>query len=266
MRLSVLPLTLPLLFSPLACAQAPPQPAATPAAAASAPAQPAPEGTSAQPELVTYQFGLIRKGPKWTPEKTPETQRIQEGHLANIRRLAEEGSLVAAGPVEAAEGSDLRGIFVFKGVSRAEAQKLADSDPAVQAGRLRLEFLDFVGTSGIGRRYREEKAKAGAAFKDEMVQHQLVLVKPGRHFQAGQQAENATLAQLRRSFMENLLKQGQVLLAGPFGTGGDYTGLIVLATDSREAADAIMKEDPTVKTNRAAYELFGWWVAKGVVD
>ena len=186
--------------------------------------------------------------------------------MANIRRLAEAGSLVAAGPVEAAEGSDLRGIFVFKGVSREEAQKLADSDPAVQAGRLRLEFLDFVGTSGIGRRYREEKAKAGAAFKDEMVQYQLVLFKTGQHYKAEEQGENATLGQLRRTWMENLLKQGKVLLAGPFGAGGAYTGLFVLDAGSREAADALLKEDPTVKTNRAAYELFGWWVAKGVVD
>lgn len=261
MRLSVLPLTLPLLVSGLACAQEKPQAAATPAPA------PTPAATATRPpDLVTYRFGLIRKGPKWTPEQTPETQKIQEGHMANIRRLAEAGSLVAAGPVEAAEGSDLRGIFVFKGVSREEAQKLADGDPAVQAGRLRLEFLDFVGTSGIGRRYREEKAKAGAAFKDEMVQYQLVLFKPGIHYKAEEQGENATLGQLRRTWMENLLKQGKVLLAGPFGGGGAYTGLFVLNAGSREAADALLKEDPTVKTNRAAYELHGWWVARGVVD
>ena len=261
MRLFVLPLTVPLLVSGLACAQEKPQAAATPAPA---PSQAAP--AARPPDLVTYQFGLIRKGPKWTPEQTPETQKIQEGHMANIPRLAEAGSLVAAGPIEAPEGSDLRGIFVFKGVSRAEAQKLADGDPAVQAGRLRLEFLDFVGTSGIGRRYREEKAKAGAAFKDEMVQYQLVLFKTGQHYKAEEQGENATLGQLRRTWMENLLKQGKVLLAGPFGAGGAYTGLFVLDAGSREAADALLKEDPTVKTNRAAYELFGWWVAKGVVD
>ena len=266
MQLRSIFLALPLICSLPACAQeAAPKATASPAAAA----QPtlAPQATPDRPpDVITYQFGLIRKGPKWTPERTPETQKIQEGHMANISRLAEAGSLVAAGPVEAAEASDLRGIFVFKGVSRDEARKLADSDPAVQAGRLRLEFLDFVGTAGIGRRYREERAKAGAAFKDEMVQYQLVLFKPGRHLQAGEVSENATLGQLRRSWMESLLKQGQVLLAGPFTGGGAYTGLFVMNAGSREAAEALIKEDPTVKTNRAAYEVHGWWVARGVVD
>jgi uncharacterized protein YciI len=264
MRLRSIFLALPFFCPFPAWAQeAAPKAAASPAAAA----QPAPQATPARPpDVITYQFGLIRKGPKWTPEQTPETRKIQEGHMANINRLAESGSLVAAGPVEAAEGSDLRGIFVFKGVSRDEAQKLADSDPAVQAGRLRLEFLDFVGTAGIGRRYAEESAKAGAAFKAEMVKYQLVLFKPGRHFQPGEQAENATLSQVRRTWMENLLKQGQVLLAGPFTGGGAYTGLFVLNVPSREAAETVMKEDPTVKTNRATYEVHGWWVAKGVVD
>ena len=64
----------------------------------------------------------------------------------------------------------------------------------------------------------------------------------------------------------NLLKQGQVLLAGPFTGGGAYTGLFVMNAGSREAAEALIKEDPTVKTNRAAYEVHGWWVARGVVD
>lgn len=267
MRLRSLCLTLPFVWSSLVGAlEAVPKPAASPVAAAQ-PSPAAPQASPDQPpEVVTYQFGLIRKGARWTPEETPETHKLQAAHLANIRRLAEAGSLVAAGPVEAADGSDLRGIFVFKGVSREQARKLAESDPAVQAGRLRLEFLDLVGTSGIGRRYAEERARAGASFKDEMVSYQLVLVKPGRHFQASEQAENANLGLLRRGWLESLVKQGRVRLSGPFVGAGDYTGLLVLAAESRAAAEAIMQEDPTVKTNRSAFEVHTWWVAKGVLD
>src|SRR5262245_12763054 len=46
-----------------------------------------------------YQFGLLSRGPKWTAENTPEIQKIQEGHMANINRMAQLGKLIAAGPV-----------------------------------------------------------------------------------------------------------------------------------------------------------------------
>jgi hypothetical protein len=36
-------------------------------------------------EIEPYQFGVLRRGPKWTAESTPETERIQAGHMANIK-------------------------------------------------------------------------------------------------------------------------------------------------------------------------------------
>ena len=49
-------------------------------------------------EMSKYVMGLLRKGPKWTAASTEETQRIQEGHMANIRKMAAGGNLVVAGP------------------------------------------------------------------------------------------------------------------------------------------------------------------------
>ena len=39
------------------------------------------------PKMKPYFLALLYKGPAWTPEVTPESTRIQEGHMANIRRL-----------------------------------------------------------------------------------------------------------------------------------------------------------------------------------
>src|SRR5262245_1696933 len=118
---------LPLIVATTACGQAPsPSASPTPAAAATPAATASPAADA--PQVVTYQFGLLRKGPKWKPSKGDELKELQAAHLANIVRLAETGALVAAGPVEAMGESDLRGIFVFKVASADEARTLADSD------------------------------------------------------------------------------------------------------------------------------------------
>jgi uncharacterized protein YciI len=83
-----------------------------------------------------YVFGVLVRGPKSTKEQTEETKKIQEGHMANINRLAETGKLVLAGPF--VDGGDRRGVFIFKVDSLGEAQALTDTDPAVIAGRLKV--------------------------------------------------------------------------------------------------------------------------------
>lgn len=98
-------------------------------------------------EMTTYFVGFLYRGPKWTPETTPETTRIQEGHMANIRRMGEAGKLLVAGPFS--DDGALRGMYVFKVDSMAEAEKLVRSDPAVQAGRLRFELHPWFAAKNI---------------------------------------------------------------------------------------------------------------------
>jgi uncharacterized protein YciI len=61
--------------------------------------------------------------------------------LKNIERLHKKGKLVAAGPF--LEDTDLRGIFIFKTATMKEANELTNTDPAVQAGRLRIELYEW---------------------------------------------------------------------------------------------------------------------------
>jgi len=94
-----------------------------------------------------YIFGILVRGPKWTKEESEETKKIQEGHMANINRLAEMGKLVLAGPFY--EDGDRRGVFIFKTDSVSEAQALTDTDPAVMAGRLKIELYRWVVPGGM---------------------------------------------------------------------------------------------------------------------
>ena len=98
-------------------------------------------------EMTTYYVGFLSKGPKWTPESTPETEKLQQAHLDNILRMEREGKLVVAGPF--LDNGDLRGLYVFRVASLAEAQAFGDTDPAIAAGRLRLELHPWYAAKNI---------------------------------------------------------------------------------------------------------------------
>lgn len=97
--------------------------------------------------MAVYYMGIIVRGAEWTPDVTPEVLWLQEAHLANIRRLAREGHLVLAGPF--LDDGNIRGIFIFKVKSQAEAEQLAATDPAVRAGRLKVEIHPWMVEKGI---------------------------------------------------------------------------------------------------------------------
>ena len=98
-------------------------------------------------KMVTTYLAFLVRGEKWTPEKTPQTEEIQKGHMANINRLAEMKKLVVAGPF--GDDGTLRGIFVFRVDSMEEARNLTLTDPAVQAGRLALDLHPWLVPEGI---------------------------------------------------------------------------------------------------------------------
>jgi len=108
------------------------------------------QGSSApappQNSMTTYVVGVIRKGPTWGTGTPAERQRIQDGHLANIRKMTETGKLVVAGPFESEE---LRGLFIFGVSSTAEAQELLKDDPAVAAGRLTVDLYQWYAPAGL---------------------------------------------------------------------------------------------------------------------
>ena len=98
-------------------------------------------------KLHTAYLAFLVRGDKWTPEKTPATEAIQKAHLENINRLAEMKKLVVAGPF--GDNGRLRGIFVFRVGSMEEARGLAETDPAVKAGRLALILHPWIVPEGI---------------------------------------------------------------------------------------------------------------------
>ena len=64
---------------------------------------------------------------------------LQDAHLAHLARLHERGELLAAGPTLGSADRTVRGFCLFKG-DADRAQALESEDPAVLAGRFRIEI------------------------------------------------------------------------------------------------------------------------------
>ncbi|TDE43919.1 hypothetical protein E0I26_09875 [Flavobacterium rhamnosiphilum] len=94
-----------------------------------------------------YVFCLLKTGSNTTATKE-QTQKLFEGHMANINRLALEGKLVVAGPFMKNE-RNYRGIYIFNGASIEEAKAFVATDPAVQSNLLEAELTLWYGSAGL---------------------------------------------------------------------------------------------------------------------
>jgi uncharacterized protein YciI len=97
-------------------------------------------------QIRKYWFVLLKTGPN-TARDSATGVKLQEGHLANITRLYEEGKIKVAGPF--GEKGDWRGIFIFDAETKEEVEKLLQSDPAIAAGTLAYEIKPWY-TAPIG--------------------------------------------------------------------------------------------------------------------
>lgn len=93
-----------------------------------------------------YVMAFLKRGPNRDRSKA-EADALQKAHMENIGRLAEEGYLALAGPFLG--DGDLRGIYVFNVNSIEEAQRLTQTDPAVKAGSLTMELIEWYGSAAL---------------------------------------------------------------------------------------------------------------------
>ena len=94
-----------------------------------------------------YVFCLLKTGTNTTASKE-ETQKLFEGHMANINKLAKEGKLVIAGPFMKND-RNYRGIYVFNIETIEEAKTLVATDPAIQAKLLEAELTPWYATAAL---------------------------------------------------------------------------------------------------------------------
>jgi uncharacterized protein YciI len=78
------------------------------------------------------------------PSLDDETaERIQAEHLGFLMEMQENGNVVTSGPLMDQPDVALRGVAFYRVGSLDEARRLAETDPAVVAGVLRVDVMTY---------------------------------------------------------------------------------------------------------------------------
>jgi uncharacterized protein YciI len=102
-----------------------------------------PQATGTPMEFDSFIVVLLVRPPNAPELPKSELEQLGQGHMATIRRLADEGKLLKAGPFEDFSGRNVRGMFILKTDSPDQAREWVATDPLVKAGRLAPEFLKW---------------------------------------------------------------------------------------------------------------------------
>jgi uncharacterized protein YciI len=208
-----------------------------------------------EPNAPQYFFVLLKRPPN-APQLSKEAgEKLQEEHMANIRRLHAERKLFVAGPFM--DDTPLRGIFVLKADSLGQAQEWAGSDPAIKAGRLAAEVHGpwLIDPSAI----REPETTQG------MEQYTLVLLKSGEKWNPTA-PRFMDVMKLHHAFVTEMTEKGKIAVAGPFpfGDPGELRGITIYRIGAEETAK-IVQDDPIVKAGLLKTEMHPWITGKGVL-
>ncbi|HWN74734.1 MAG TPA: TonB family protein [Candidatus Udaeobacter sp.] len=201
-------------------------------------------------------FLVLLNRPANAPQLGKEASaKLQEEHMANIRKLAAEHKLLVAGPFM--DDTTLRGIFVLQAESAAQAREWVDSDPAVKAGRLSAELHGPWQINPIDIHAPAEPPG--------MEQYTLVLMKRGERWNPDA-PEFMEVIKQHHAFIQQMTAEGNLAIAGPFPLSepGDLRGATIFRVGEAQTAK-LAQEDPVVKAGILKPELHPWATGKGVL-
>ncbi len=97
--------------------------------------------------MKNYVLVILKTGTFNTDNKVLRDS-LFKGHMENIGRLAKNGKLVVAGPLQKNERT-YRGIFILNAATVEEAKLLVDTDPAVKAKMFDTEMFTWYGSAAL---------------------------------------------------------------------------------------------------------------------
>lgn len=108
------------------------------------------EPPTAEPpgEFDAYELVVLRWPENRPPIDDELADRLQAQHLGHLAAMREAGCLKVAGPLVEQPDESMRGLCLYKVGSLEEARRLAESDPAVRAGRLAVEVMAWYTAKG----------------------------------------------------------------------------------------------------------------------
>jgi len=197
-----------------------------------------------------YVFVFIKTGP--VTNLSPEAQREAfEGHFSNMKRLAEAGELLIAGPFGNPKSDpDHWGLFVIDETTLEGGMAHAETDPTTKAGVFVLEEHLFTTDEPLVELLRLEKEDEAKRLADPDIPDEW----EGRRYLLATAAFDAGLYEKSQA-TEGVLIAGR--LHGSSADGGDEI-LLWLDAEVEPQAKEILPE--------GVWTLHGWYGSKMVAE
>jgi uncharacterized protein YciI len=97
-------------------------------------------------DLEAFELVILRRPENARSYNEQTLERIQREHLDYHEALRAAGHIVTNGPVLDQPDESMRGLAFYRTGSLDETRRLAEQDPAVQAGRLVVEVMTWWST------------------------------------------------------------------------------------------------------------------------
>lgn len=114
----------------------------------------------------TYTLVYLKTGPKSGQKTREESTNIFRGHMDNMRRLADEGHLIIAGPFDKPADQSWRGIFLLDVAGVESARQITATDPGVIEGVFTAELHPFLASPDLRRTLALEQEHKAANPQD----------------------------------------------------------------------------------------------------
>ncbi|NUM72636.1 MAG: hypothetical protein HUU43_17485, partial [Ignavibacteriaceae bacterium] len=191
-----------------------------------------------------YWFVMLKRGENRSLDSLTAV-KLQEGHMANINKMAEMGKLKLAGPF--ADKGDWRGIFIMVTDSQQEAEELVNQDPAIQAGRLAYEIHPWYGGGDLKTNfdYPEDNEEKDGVKPKMMKSYFFVMLNEGPN----RKQDSATAMKIQEEHLGNIMKmvkEGQVRLVGPFLDDSVWKGFFIFDVATEDEVKKLLANDPAI--------------------
>jgi uncharacterized protein YciI len=169
--------------------------------------------------MVEFHMALLKRGPQWTAEKTPQKTEVMAKHVAYFTSLIDSRKAVIGGPLT--DESEVRGLYVLRAKSASEAREWADADPAVKAGY----FAEM-------NPWWSEEVMKKAASPIKMTTAYIGFLSRGAKWTPEKTPQTEELQKAHIANIVRLAETKKLVVAGPFGDNGQLRGIFVFKVGS----------------------------------
>ncbi len=212
-----------------------------------------PKTPEPQFKLIQFHMALLKRGPKWTGNKTPETEPLESAQRDYATSLVQSGKAVIVGRLT--DDGEIRGVYVLRAKTAEEARAWAEESPGVKSGHLIAEMHPW---------WSEDVMKTPTS-PIKMTTAYLGFLTRGAKWTPEKTPATEALQKAHMANINKLAEMKKLVVAGPFGDNGPLRGIFVFKVATLEEAKQLADTDPSVQAGRLAISMHPWLVPEGIL-